>query len=600
MNQTLALYRVFYDWDDEEDLFVGMIDPSLPTEFGGGIATSGTDSVSMRMHDGFSSSWPWSHNGAETLAHEAGHAAGLPHVPCKDDDEDGVADEIAGGSVDLSHPAALTFPVCTLADEDPEGYYGFDVYWDLWSLPGPTVIGNDRSHAAPNKAWPLMAYQNPGWPDPYHYCRLLEHYGVPCDPTDLGIPWSEPDAAAGGPLTAPPDPTHDELPPGSTGVLGISGQLDTAAGTGQMQAGFVTDAPTPTAMDRYSGQYLVVGATHRLRVLDAGGGELASVPFEQQTPSEEPTTNIAFDLLVPSFPDAAAYQLLSGEVEIARLEVSPSAPTVTAQPISREPDATGRVRIRFPWLAADADGDPLTATVLYAPDGEHWQVLATGLTDPFFEVAEDTLPGGSAPVFQVIVMDATRAASVISGPMEAIAGLPPEVVADARSGASYPQGADVVLRATAFDPEDRMLGGDAITWASSVAGELGTGTELVVADLAAGGHTITVTATDSDGLADAVSFELLIDPNVTQPQPDPAVEADIAAIFAALAAGEDPADVIGGGPDLAVILVVAGIALILVGGVGTVLLRRRRSTAGAPPPAAPPPAASPPASPPAA
>jgi hypothetical protein len=193
-------------------------------------------------------------------------------------------------------------------------------------------------------------------------------------------------------------------------------------------------------------------------------------------------------------------------------------------------------------------------------------------------------------VFQVIVMDGTRAASALSEPLEPLPGLPPRVVADARAGATYPVGADVVLRATAFDPEDRMLGADAISWASSVAGELGTGTELVVADLAAGGHTITVTATDSDGLTDAVSFELLIDPNVTQPQPDPAVEADIAAIFAALAAGEDPADAIGGGPDLAVILVVAGIALIVVGAVGTVLLRRRRSTASALPPAAPPPA----------
>ncbi|MGH2483387.1 MAG: hypothetical protein ACRDE9_02890 [Candidatus Limnocylindria bacterium] len=541
MNKTLALYRVFYDWDAEEDLFVGMIHTSLPTEFRGGISTDGTDAVSMRMSDSFSNSSPWSHNGAETLAHEAGHAAGLKHVPCKDDDNDGVPDELAGGDIDLSHPVALTFPICTLANPDPEGYYGWDAYWQLWNLPGPTVIGNSPAHEPPNEAWPWMAYENPGFADPYHYCRLLDFYGVPCDPTDLGIPWSEPDAPAGGPLTAPSDPEYDELPPGSDGLVGISGFVDSVAGTGKMEVDYIAESPTSSAMRRYSGQYVITEVTHRLAVLDSAGVELASVPIQQQETSHEALSTIGFELLVPSFPNAKSYQIISAGRDVARLDISPSAPTVVWEPITEEADTFGRIKLKFHWDSSDADGDPLTHTLLYAPDGEHWQVLAGQLNQTDFEFLKEALPGGEAPVFQVIAFDGTRASSAVSAPIDPVPGLPPTAVLSGLKSTTYPAGVQVVLEATAFDPEDRALPGDAIVWSSSLDGELGTGSELVVDDLSVGMHTIIATVTDSDGLTDTSSFELEVDGSTVQSQPDPAVVSAMDAIFAAVAAGEDPA-----------------------------------------------------------
>ncbi|MGH2488558.1 MAG: hypothetical protein ACRDFR_02935, partial [Candidatus Limnocylindria bacterium] len=494
-----------------------------------------------------------------------------------DDDGDGMPDEEAGGPLDLSHPDALTFPVCTLADVDPEGWYGFDGYWSLWDLPGPTVISNNPAQPAPNRSWPWMSYQNPGWPDPYHYCRLLDFYGVPCDPTDLGIPWSKPDAPAGGPLTAPPDPTHDELPPGSTGLAGISGSIDPEAGTGRMEVDYITDSRTPSAMRRYSGQYIVAEVRHKLVVLDDAGNELASVPIENQDTTHEDLDTIEFEVLVPVFPEAHVYQLRSTDYEFIRLDVSPNAPTVTWEPISQQTDSTGRVKLRLPWIPADADGDALTYTLLYAPDGEHWQVVAAGLTDPEYEVALDTLPGGDAPVFQVIAFDGTRAASAVSEPIDPVPGLPPTAVLGGLKTNSYPGRASVVLEASAFDPEDRTLPGDAIAWSSSLDGELGTGTELVVDSLSAGRHVITATATDSDGLTDTSSFELVIDPDVVQPQPDPAVEAAIEDLFDALAAGEDPSAVggdLGGGPE-PLLVVLALVALGAVGIGGLTVLRSR-------------------------
>ncbi len=548
VNQALAVYRVFYDWDDEEDLFVGMIHPGLPTHFGG-QSTGGTDSVWVRMTDTFGGASTWWHSGAETLGHEAGHAAGLKHVPCKDGDSDtepdGVPDEQAGGAIDPSHPDALTFPVCTLADPDPEGFYGFDVYWSLFGLDGPTAISNDPAQTAPNRAWPWMSYQSPGWSDPYHYCRLLDFYGVPCNPTDLGIPWSEPDAPAGGPLTQPPDPDDAELPPGATGLIGLRGTFDPLTGEGSLVGAFVVDDPTPSALERYSGQYVVAQVAHKLVVLDAAGTELASVPIQHQEMAHGDQTTIDFELLVPAFPNAKTYQIISAGRDGPRLEVSPNAPTVTWGPITEEADTFGRIKVQFHWDSSDADGDDLTFTLLYAPDGEHWQVVAWGLTEPFFEIYADTLPRGPNPKWSISAFDSGASGTAVADALVAIPGQAPQAKFSPTKLSGQPvkvtSGFAVVLTATAFDAEDRTLPGEAIAWSSSLDGDLGTGGELVVEDLSPGTHLITATATDSDGMTDAISMEMEIDGSAVQPQPDPAVVSAMDAIFAAVAAGQDPA-----------------------------------------------------------
>ncbi|MGH2489766.1 MAG: hypothetical protein ACRDFR_09155, partial [Candidatus Limnocylindria bacterium] len=585
-NQTLALYRTFYDWDEEEDLFVGMVHPSLPTLFGG-QSTGGTDAVWVRMGDTFGGTSTWWHTGAETLAHEAGHAAGLKHVPCKDGDEDndpdGVPDEKAGGAIDTSHPNALTFPHCTLAHVDPEGWYGFDIYWSLFGLDGPTAISNNPDQAVPNRAFPLMSYQNPGWADPYHYCRLLDFYGVSCDPSDLGIPWSEPHAPAGGPLTAPHDPTHDELPPGATGLIGLRGSIDPATGTGKMEIDYVADAPTPSAMRRYSGQYIVTEVTHKVVVLDAAGIELASVPIQQQDTSHGDQAEIGFELLVPLLPNARSYQIISAGRVGSRVDVSPSTPiTMTWGPITETTDTFGRVKVQFTWDADDAHGDDLPFTLLYTPDGEHWQVVAAGLTEPSFEVYAGTLPRGPTPKWAINAFDWNTSATAVIDAAVTIPGQPPRAVFKpqmlAGQPVKVPSGMQVVLAAGAWDAEDRQLPGTAIAWASSIDGELGVGSELAVDDLSPGVHTITASVTDSDGLTDTVGFELEVDASIVQPQPDPAVVSAMDAIFAAVGAGGDPAAAYqeAAGPDLTPWLIV-GLLLAVVAAVGGSLWWRSRS-----------------------
>lgn len=581
-NETLALYRVFYDWDAEEDLFVGMIHPSLPTEFGGGIATGGTDAVSMRMTDTFGSVETWYHSGAETLAHEAGHAAGLKHVPCKDDDGDGEPDELSGGDVDLSHPAAKTFPNCTLAEVDPDGYYGFDVYWGLWNLDGPTVISNNPNQARPNRSWPFMAYKNPGWPDPYHYCVLLEFYGVPCDPTtDLGLDWDPPNAGFGGGLVNPIDPSH-EAP--AVPLLVVTGFVNPHDGTYELRPLTVETEPTPTLLDRFARQSSLPVHDGDPYVVVRGhdGEDRLTVGIPGQAPSHEPHERHDFMLLLPFGPEDASFHLfLADGTPLRSVERSDNPPAVTIESVEAGPEVDDEVIVAF--SATDPDDDPLTFTVLYAPDGEHWQVLATGMDESTLTLPSSLgLPAGDAPAFRVVAFDGALAGEDRSGvDMPADANTPPRVWLTGTRAGTYPLNEPIRLEALAFDLEDRTIPPESITWTSSMDGELGTGTELEVDDLSAGDHEITVTASDSYDALTAARFTITVDSSLPAPAVPEELTQTVASLFARYADGEDLAAVesASAGGEWSV-LPIAALAAVAIGAVGvgvTLAIRRRGS-----------------------
>lgn len=144
---------------------LGWIDPSVPTGGYSGWAGYGV---------------AWNKPNAGTPAHELGHSRGLAHVACKDADDNGVPDELKGGAIDPTHPNGLP-PQCSLAPISPNGYFGLTT--EQSSL---TVYSNDPTD--PAAAFPFMSYKNPGWSDPYHWCRLLDVVGVPCNPAAIGVP----------------------------------------------------------------------------------------------------------------------------------------------------------------------------------------------------------------------------------------------------------------------------------------------------------------------------------------------------------------------------------------------------------------------------
>jgi len=81
-----------------------------------------------------------------------------------------------------------------------------------------------------------------------------------------------------------------------------------------------------------------------------------------------------------------------------------------------------------------------------------------------------------------------------------IGNAPPTVQITAPAeGASFAEGEEIAFEGSAEDPEDGPLSGGALVWTSSLDGRIGTGASVATRNLAAGEHTITLTATDSEG-----------------------------------------------------------------------------------------------------
>jgi len=75
------------------------------------------------------------------------------------------------------------------------------------------------------------------------------------------------------------------------------------------------------------------------------------------------------------------------------------------------------------------------------------------------------------------------------------------------------QGDKLTMSGSATDEEDGSLSDSQITWVSNTQGLLGQGKSLDHRGLILGNHTITMTASDSDGLTDSVSFTVTVNEN---------------------------------------------------------------------------------------
>ena len=109
------------------------------------------------------------------------------------------------------------------------------------------------------------------------------------------------------------------------------------------------------------------------------------------------------------------------------------------------------------------------------------------------------LPGAPAALIRIDVSDGINTGSATSVPFNVPKKLPTAIVITSPvTGAVQPASKPVYLSGAAYDPDDGVLAGAALQWSDSVQGNLGTGSPLSVY-LQPGSHTITLTATDSDG-----------------------------------------------------------------------------------------------------
>jgi len=109
--------------------------------------------------------------------------------------------------------------------------------------------------------------------------------------------------------------------------------------------------------------------------------------------------------------------------------------------------------------------------------------------------------------------------------------LPVVTIASPTNGSSVQAGASVSFAGHADDAEDGVLTGAALIWSSSIDGRIGVGDSVLNALVNAGQHTISLTATDSDGNSVSASISLTVSasalPVVRIVSPEPGQQAAI-------------------------------------------------------------------------
>lgn len=523
INSQLKALRDMSGWPTSWIIY-GMVDPQAAAGSFAGWANNGV--AWGVMNAGTSGASPWRIFGGDTLAHEIGHRRGLAHMPCN-------GNEASGGAVDNDYPWPLDPPwsQCSMAEVDPDGYYGVETYPEYYTYDGPIVVSNDPGIAQPNRGFPMMGYRSPRWISPYEYCKLLPQYGVPCN-----IQWPDPPGAGAGGITTgtgsgvDPTPGIDRLL-GSEEVVWVGGVVDLdldrvvalpAYSFGGGAARVDDDVLQGTIARRRDDAELGFDTGWTLEVLDAQGsllhgqaivaaspdGETCGLSHEESSAPHEHQNVLALAELLPLPQGAKRIVFRNREgLVLERLERSENAPTVDFTALPDE-GSTLDGPVTFQWSSSDRDGDALTYTLRASHDGgETWTVLSHDTTDTQHTLdptALDGMPGGTTLV-QLLVTDGLRSGVAEAGPFLVPNRAPTVALLEARQDHGK-----VILAGFATDPEDGTL--NDLAWSSDLDGLLGTGNRLSLesAELTPGFHQIEVLARDSAGETTSESVELLV------------------------------------------------------------------------------------------
>ncbi len=168
-------------------------------------------------------------------------------------------------------------------------------------------------------------------------------------------------------------------------------------------------------------------------------------------------------------------------------------PTVSISSPANNSSFYENTNVTLSGVASDPEDGILSGTSLV------WRSSLSGVIGTGTPLVLNTLIEGTHSI-TLTATDSNNAATTSSAITLTIGNETPDAaIASPASGNSYNQGQSIVFTGLATDDEDGTLTGASITWTSSLDGLIGTGTVITASDLTPGTHTITMTATDSQG-----------------------------------------------------------------------------------------------------
>ncbi|MGC8780437.1 MAG: DNRLRE domain-containing protein [Anaerolineae bacterium] len=441
----------FWTDDPVDNLkYYGMLDENVMTGFGGCGYTPGDESAGQV-------SPPGSIAGGRTMAHEIAHNIGREHAPC-------------------GNPA----------NPDPN-YPNPDASLDVYGLDPATMTLFPAA-----TTFDLMSYCNPRWISEYNYSRLYDHFHP-----GPGAASSAAAARANVFAAAP-------LPAANGNYLIVAGRIHEEQVTA-LHPFYRLSLPAGSHDGPGSGAVT-------LEVQTAGGQILFTRAFDPLSHGDHDGIGGAFREIVPFPAGAARIVLKYGGSALATRSASAHAPMVTLlSPNGGESwPASGQRTIS--WTASDADGDALYYSLQYSADGGvTWSGLASNLQTTTFTVETAALRGSDQALLRVVASDGLNTGADASDATFRVARKPPEAyLLSPEAGSIFAPGALVELDGQASDLEDGPLSDGALVWASDRQGSLGTGRHLTVTTLEPGRHTLTLSATDSDGMTGAASAVIYV------------------------------------------------------------------------------------------
>ena len=383
------------------------------------------------------------------LSHEVGHLLDQRHTN---------TDTEQCGPVDLNSPW--------------HDYYT-DSFIDNWGLDvtGSKTLKDVKTHVDYMSYCWLAKYGNkPAWTSSFIYNQIFDYirFGLPLRSSSSSIRSS------------------------AQTYFNLSGMLfvDDA---GQIYPPGLVTTSSPYSNPPFGSNYCLEGRNAVEETVIEQCFDLDFIDYETSGPSEVDF----FNLLLPYYENINRFVLLKGDLVLDEILFSPNPPQVVVSFPNGGESWIADGEYTITWSASDADGDDLTYNVLYSTDGVYWTQLGVNLTESQLTVLAADLPGTTTARVRVEVSDGAHISTDESDELFEIAAKSPQVeIIQPETDTTALEGIPISLTGSAWDLEDGPLGAEALTWTSSIDGELGKGETLEVV-LTPGDHIITLTAEDS-------------------------------------------------------------------------------------------------------